>query len=98
MSMKTKELRGSSEKNLACHRNLEVAIRRQAALLAPRWTISEQAGRSQAMHSSKLTERSWNVYENKGSAREEREEAGMPQKTKGSYVSVDCILWFNIGK
>ena len=48
------------------------------------------------MHSSELTERSLNACENKGSARKEREQAGMAQKPKDSYAFVDGVLWSKV--
>jgi hypothetical protein len=84
--MKTKDRRGKSAKMLESHSSQKVAVRSQKASSASRRTISPLAGQSQAMQSSKVTERSLNVYENKRSARKESERSLNVLENKGTYT------------
>jgi hypothetical protein len=62
-----------------------------------RWTISQLSNPTETEHSLKVKERSWNVYEKKGSERKEREGTGLSSKPKDSYVFVDSALCFKDG-
>ena len=66
-------------------------MRSQKASHPSRWIISPSS-RNETKHSLKVTERSGNVYENKGSAWKESKEAGMAQKPSGSYAFVAGVL------
>jgi hypothetical protein len=94
--MQTKDRRGKSWKKLESHSSQKVAVRSQKASSASRWATSPSS-RSEAKYSLKLTKRSLNVYENKGSAWKEQEEAGISRNLRGSYAFAEGILCFKVG-